>query len=80
MSGRDTGRGAAVVTEIEAVGGTARFIQADLADLDSVRDLAAWTGDVDVLVNNAAVAVTGPTFEQDAAGFDGSFTTNVRAP
>ncbi|WP_269746753.1 SDR family NAD(P)-dependent oxidoreductase [Catenuloplanes japonicus] len=46
-------RGVAVVREIEAAGGTARFARADLADLASVQDLAEAAGPVDVLVNNA---------------------------
>jgi NAD(P)-dependent dehydrogenase (short-subunit alcohol dehydrogenase family) len=80
VSGRHVERGGAVVKQIEADGGTARFIQVDLADLDSIQNLAVQAGDVDILVNNAALAVTGPTFEQDAESFDTSFTTNVRAP
>ena len=54
--------------------------QVDLADLDSIQNLAAQAGDIDILVNNAALSVTGPTFEQDAESFDACFATNVRAP
>ena len=70
VSGRRVERGEAVVKQIEADGGTARFIQVDLADLDSIQNLAAQAGDIDILVNNAALSVTGPTFEQDAESFD----------
>jgi NAD(P)-dependent dehydrogenase (short-subunit alcohol dehydrogenase family) len=80
VSGRRVERGEAVVKQIEADGGTARFIQVDLADLDSIQNLAAQAGDIDILVNNAALSVTGPTFEQDAESFDACFATNVRAP
>ena len=54
ITGRDTGRGAQTVAAIEAEGGRADFIAADLNDLESVRGLAERAGEVDVLVNNAA--------------------------
>ena len=53
VSGRDVDRGEAVVGKIVDRGGSARFVAADLDDLDSVRHLATSAGDVDVLVNNA---------------------------
>jgi NAD(P)-dependent dehydrogenase (short-subunit alcohol dehydrogenase family) len=37
-------------------------------------------GDVDVLVNNAGLAVFGPTADLPAATFDTVFANNVRAP
>jgi NAD(P)-dependent dehydrogenase (short-subunit alcohol dehydrogenase family) len=77
VSGRRVERGEAVVKQVEADGGTAWFIQ---VDLDSIQNLAAQAGDIDILVNNAALGVTGPTFEQDAESFDACFATNVRAP
>jgi len=42
---------------IEADGGTARIIQADLCDLDATRELAKQAGDVDVLVLNASLQI-----------------------
>jgi NAD(P)-dependent dehydrogenase (short-subunit alcohol dehydrogenase family) len=80
ISGRDAGRGAETVAEIEADGGRARFIMADNADLASVERLAAEAGDVDILVNNAAVFPFAPTLEQDVATYETLFDTNVRAP
>jgi NAD(P)-dependent dehydrogenase (short-subunit alcohol dehydrogenase family) len=56
------------------------FVAADLAEPDSVHRLAAAAGDVDVLVNNAAVFQVAPTTEQDPRLLDDAFATNVRAP
>ena len=80
ITGRDTERGAQTVAAIEAEGGRAEFIAADLNDIESVRRLAEQTGDVDVLVNNAATHTFGPTLEQDVESFDMTFDVNVRAP
>jgi NAD(P)-dependent dehydrogenase (short-subunit alcohol dehydrogenase family) len=55
VSGRDAARGAETVAAIEAEGGTARFVAADLGDLSSVARLAEEAAGVDVLVNNAGV-------------------------
>jgi NAD(P)-dependent dehydrogenase (short-subunit alcohol dehydrogenase family) len=80
VAGRDRPRGEAVVAAIEAEGGKARFIGADLNDVDSVRALAEDAGDVDILVNNAGIFSFAPTHEIDLENFDTTFATNVRAP
>ena len=80
ITGRDTGRGAQTVAAIEAEGGRADFIAADLNDLESVRGLAERAGEVDVLVNNAATVTAAPTLEQDVESFDMMFAVDVRAP
>ena len=80
VSGRDAERGQAVVEEICGEGGKARFVQADLIDLDAVHGLARQAGDVDILINNAATAMMAPTLSQQVAAFDESFAVNVRAP
>ena len=80
ITGRDTERGAQTVAAIEAEGGRAEFIAADLNDIESVRRLAEQVGEVDVLVNNAATHTFGPTLEQDVESFDMTFDVNVRAP
>ena len=80
VTGRDTQRGAQTVAAIEAQGGRAEFIAADLNDIESVRRLAEQAGEVDVLVNNAAAHTFGPTLEQDVDSFDMTFDVNVRAP
>jgi NAD(P)-dependent dehydrogenase (short-subunit alcohol dehydrogenase family) len=57
VHGRDRTAGDAVVDELKATGSDARFVRADFADPDSVRDLAATVRDatdgLDVLINNA---------------------------
>lgn len=83
VSGRDALRGQAVVTAIEAAGGKADFLPADLGDAAAARDLAkraiALAGSVDILVNNAAIFPFGSTAET-AGAFDAVFATNVEAP
>jgi NAD(P)-dependent dehydrogenase (short-subunit alcohol dehydrogenase family) len=80
VSGRDGERGKAVVADIASAGGAARFIEAELTDVDSLRNLAARAGDVDILVNNAAHGFPAMAVSQDVGGFDTSFAVNVRAP
>lgn len=85
ISGRDVARGSRAVDEIRADGGTADFVQADLADLASVRSLAKQAidlggGRVDVLINNAGIFPFGPTAEVADSDFDAVYAVNVRAP
>jgi NAD(P)-dependent dehydrogenase (short-subunit alcohol dehydrogenase family) len=80
VSGRDTERGEAVVKQITADGGNARFVAADLHDLDSLRALANAAGPVEILVNNAGMFPGGPLVSQDVESFDAAFALNVRAP
>ena len=80
ISGPNTERGAQTVGAIEAEGGRAEFIAADLNDIESVRRLAEQAGDVDVLVNNAAALAPRTTLEQDVESFDMMFDIDVRAP
>jgi NAD(P)-dependent dehydrogenase (short-subunit alcohol dehydrogenase family) len=78
VHGRDAARGAATVKAIEAEGGSAHFIAADLADPAEVTALAEQAGEVDVLVNNGGFAWFGPTPDLDTATFDALFAGNVR--
>jgi NAD(P)-dependent dehydrogenase (short-subunit alcohol dehydrogenase family) len=80
ISGRDEERGNAVVKQITADGGNARFVAADLHDLDSLRALAEAAGPVEVLVNNAGMFPGAPLVSQDVESFDAAFALNVRAP
>ena len=80
VHGRDAGRGAAVVKEIQAAGGRARFLAANLASPDEVRHLASEAGEVDILVNNAGVYQFGATADVDDATFSLHIDTNLRAP
>ncbi|MDT7561271.1 MAG: hypothetical protein QOI68_5741 [Pseudonocardiales bacterium] len=79
VHGRDATRGAATVREIEAAGGRARFLGADVSDPEDVARLASAAGEVDVLVNNAGFSWFGPSAELDTATFDALFASNVRA-
>ena len=58
LVGRNAEKGAAVETEVAAMGGRASFIQCDLSDESSVKGLmgdVAERGDLHILVNNAGV-------------------------
>src|ERR1700710_2340132 len=61
ISGRDAARGAETVAEIEAAGGKARFVAADLADFEAIGALAEEAGEIDILVNNAGIFDFKPT-------------------
>ena len=80
ITGRDEDRGHEVVEAVQAAGGNARFIAADLASFEDVRRLAEATTDVDVLVNNAGVFPGGPTGQTTEEEFDATFDVNVKAP
>jgi NAD(P)-dependent dehydrogenase (short-subunit alcohol dehydrogenase family) len=80
VHGRDAARGAQTVEEIIAAGGHASFVAADLTDTADVERLASDAGDVDILINNAGIALFGATAEFDVAAFDRMFASNVRAP
>jgi NAD(P)-dependent dehydrogenase (short-subunit alcohol dehydrogenase family) len=79
-SGRDAARGAETVAAIEAAGGNARFLAADLADFDAIGRLAEEVGDVDILVNNAGIFGFAPTPEESRDSYEAMFDVNVRAP
>jgi NAD(P)-dependent dehydrogenase (short-subunit alcohol dehydrogenase family) len=79
VHGRNPQRGDDVAHEIEAQGGRARFLAADLNDLAAVRALVDEVGAVDVLVNNAGASWFGATADLDEATFDDLFAANVRS-
>jgi 3-oxoacyl-[acyl-carrier protein] reductase len=72
----------ALVREIEARGGRAAAIGADLARAGEAERLAREAreafGGLDVLVNNAGVAVTKPFLEQSEADWDKVVGTNLK--
>src|SRR5258708_36158589 len=70
VHGRDAARGAETVQEITAAGGKATFVAADLGDPADVQRLASDVGDIDILINNAGIALFGPTAEVDLAAFN----------
>jgi NAD(P)-dependent dehydrogenase (short-subunit alcohol dehydrogenase family) len=83
VHGRNAGRGARVVDQIEQAGGHARFVAADLSDPAAITQLtarlAAETGRIDILVNNAGSSWFGPSSELDTATYDRLFDGNVRS-
>src|SRR3989440_1305097 len=81
VHGRDAERGARVVAEIEASGGAADFLAADLSALAEVRRLAdaAQAADrLDLLINNAGIGTAGPR-QTSAEGFELRFAVNYLA-
>jgi NAD(P)-dependent dehydrogenase (short-subunit alcohol dehydrogenase family) len=69
---RDTGKGEAAAA---AMPGPTEVRQLDLANLASVRAFAAgWTGEIDLLINNAGVMI--PPLTRTADGFELQFGTN----
>jgi NAD(P)-dependent dehydrogenase (short-subunit alcohol dehydrogenase family) len=79
VHGRNADRGHQVVKEIEADGGRARFVAADLTEPAEITRLAADAGAVDILVNNAGRSWFGPSADLDVATYDVLFAGNVRA-
>ena len=83
VHGRDPGRGAGAVAAIEAAGGEAEFLAADLASLAAVRGLAeavrARTDRLAILVNNAGVGTAPNRRETSADGHELRFAVNYLA-
>jgi NAD(P)-dependent dehydrogenase (short-subunit alcohol dehydrogenase family) len=80
VTGRDEIRGREVVAAIEAEGGQARFIAADLSEPGGAAKLALAAGDVDVLVNNAGIFPFGASHEIPIDQVRAVFDFNVIAP
>ena len=83
--GRNEQQAKDVVAEIEGSGGSATYRLTTLADLESGRDLVEWAteagdGHVDILINNAGVALLGPSSAATEAEFDETFALNVKVP
>jgi NAD(P)-dependent dehydrogenase (short-subunit alcohol dehydrogenase family) len=82
LVGRDAARGAEVVKRIQAAGGSAEMIVADLFSRADVARLAGELGAraprIDVLVNNAGGSFS--KTERTADGLERTFALNVAAP
>jgi len=83
VHGRDAARGKALVAEIEAAGGKAEFLAADLASLAEVRRLAeavrSRTDRLDILINNAGIGTAGAKRQVSADGCELRFAVNYLA-
>ncbi|MFL1906049.1 SDR family NAD(P)-dependent oxidoreductase [Streptomyces tauricus] len=85
VHGRDAERGQSVCEEIQAAGGTATLLLADLGDVAQVRELAeraeTVTGGIDVLVNNAfEPGIYAPSADTSIEDFELRIAINMRAP
>lgn len=80
--GRNPARGAELVAAVEADGGEAFFVAADVRDAESVERLAAAIADrtdhVDILVNNAGIIDFGSVVDMSVEAWDNLMNTNVR--
>jgi NAD(P)-dependent dehydrogenase (short-subunit alcohol dehydrogenase family) len=81
LSGRREAEGKAVVAEIQAAGGTARFVRADVAVEADVKNLVEQTvsafGRLDVAFNNAGVEWMAPLTDATEADYRRVFDINV---
>jgi NAD(P)-dependent dehydrogenase (short-subunit alcohol dehydrogenase family) len=80
VHGRDVDRGRSSIYAIATAGGRGKFIAGDLSDLAALRKVADEARDVDVLVNNAGIAIFAPTADLSPEQFEAQFAANVRAP
>jgi NAD(P)-dependent dehydrogenase (short-subunit alcohol dehydrogenase family) len=83
--GRNEQRAKDAVAEIEGSGGSATYRLTTLSDLESALDLVQWAteaggGHVDILINNAGVALLGPSSAATEPEFDETFALNVKVP
>jgi len=84
LTGRDKGELAECAGEVHARGRRAETMAADLADMDAVRRVGetaieAMDG-IDVLLNNAGVALLEPVLEVTEEKWDAQLDVNLKAP
>jgi NAD(P)-dependent dehydrogenase (short-subunit alcohol dehydrogenase family) len=81
---RSPDRAAEVVRQVEALGRKGVAVQADSADPDAVKrsvdEAARALGGLDILVNNAAIALYETIANFKVEDFDALFAVNVRSP
>lgn len=84
LGGRSTERGEALAGELEALGTPARFVPADLSEEDAPERLVDACierfGQVDGLVNVAALTTRATLFDDTPEHFDRMMRLNLRAP
>jgi len=70
--------------EVEACGAQVLLLRADVSDPDALMGAidrtVAHFGRIDILINNAGLAITGPLDAYSVDDFDRVFAVNVRAP
>ena len=84
MAARRAAEGAKAVADVEAIGGTARFVATDVTRPDEIaalhRAIVADHGRLDIAFNNAGYQEPrAPLAEQDDGLYDRVFDTNVRS-
>jgi NAD(P)-dependent dehydrogenase (short-subunit alcohol dehydrogenase family) len=83
VTGRDRARGEDALAQLAPLG-EAAFISADAADADAVQSSVTQTldrfGSIDVLVNNAGIALTERLVDTPVEAFDRVMAANVRGP
>lgn len=81
---RSREKGDAIAKDIEGLGRRAVAIQADSSDpgaiTRAVAEAVAALGGLDILVNSAAIGLSGPVAELDVAAYQTLMDVNVRAP
>lgn len=83
VAGRNLETCEAVKKKIEQAGGTAKTFQVDVTDKAQIealqKDVLAWTGQVDVLLNCPGVNSTTPFFELDMEEWDHIMEVNLKS-
>lgn len=83
VAARDRSRGQRVVADIQAGGGSAHWIQADIGTLSGVTQLVdsvlAERGVIDILVHNAGVFPMAPIDELTEAQLEETLSVNLKA-
>ena len=84
MFNEDEGNARSVADEIIAAGGRSGIVRADLADIAqcqaAVKKVAAEFGDIDILINNAAVRPHSKISQISLEEWDRVLSVNLRAP
>ncbi|MEZ5933178.1 MAG: glucose 1-dehydrogenase [Alphaproteobacteria bacterium] len=82
--GRDRGGLEEAKAAVEAASRQCLVIEADLATIEgcnrAARDALAHAGAIDILINNAGIALIDPLLEATAARWDQTMAVNLRAP